>query len=254
MSQEPRRTGFSGPTLVRLLARLTDADAPPPATSLSGQLSQWLGWPDAIALSAALKGGPAAAPAAVPANPRACGATAEEQECARVRGALADAIAGDNALAARRRGPGRPSALAEAMDAQVDYAIYRHRYVSQQQAMETAIGALRGRMRAALSTRAPDMARLAMVDAVMERVLGAREQNVLGSVPTLLEGHFQRLRQAEAAALAEAQAATKPAAAAPVAPGAWLAVFRKDMQSVLLAELEIRFQPVEGLLAALRGS
>jgi hypothetical protein len=29
-------------------------------------------------------------------------------------------------------------------------------------------------------------------------------------------------------------------------------VFRKDMQSVLLAELDIRFQPVEGLLAALR--
>lgn len=247
MSQEPRRTGFSGPTLVRLLARLTDADAPPPATSLSGQLSQWLGWPDAIALSAALK----AAPGAAPAVARASGATAEEQECARVRAALSDAIAGDNALAARRRGPGRPS---EAVDAQVDFAIYRHRYVSQQQSMETAIGALRGRLRAALSTRAPDMARLAMVDAVMERVLGAREQSVLGSVPTLLEGHFQRLRQAEAAALAEAQAATKPAAAAPVAPGAWLAVFRKDMQSVLLAELEIRFQPVEGLLAALRGS
>lgn len=164
-----------------------------------------------------------------------------------MRAALADAIAGDNALAARRRGPGRP--VAEAVDAQVDYAIYRHRYVSQQQAMETAIGALRGRLRAALSTRAADMARLAMVDAVMERVLGAREQSVLGSVPTLLEGHFQRLRQAEATALSEAQAAAKPAA-----PGAWLAVFRKDMQSVLLAELEIRFQPVEGLLAALRGS
>jgi hypothetical protein len=29
-------------------------------------------------------------------------------------------------------------------------------------------------------------------------------------------------------------------------------VFRKDKQGVLLAELEIRFQPVEGLLAALR--
>lgn len=241
MSQEPRRTGFSGPTLVRLLARLTDADAPPPATSLSGQLSQWLGWPDAIALSSALKAGP---PPAAPAVARASGATAEEQECTRVRGALADAIAGDSAFTARRRGPGRPSALAEAVDAQVDYAIYRHRYVSQQQAMESAIGALRGRLRAALSTRAPDMARLAMVDAVMERVLGTREQSVLGSVPALLEGHFQRLRQAEAAALAEAQ----------VAPGAWLAVFRKDMQSVLLAELEIRFQPVEGLLAALRGS
>jgi len=34
----------------------------------------------------------------------------------------------------------------------------------------------------------------------------------------------------------------------------WLDVFRKDMQSVLLAELDVRFQPVEGLLAALRAS
>jgi hypothetical protein len=37
-----------------------------------------------------------------------------------------------------------------------------------------------------------------------------------------------------------------------VAPGAWLDAFRKDMQSVLLAELDVRLQPVEGLLAALR--
>ncbi|KAE8755722.1 DUF3348 family protein, partial [Paraburkholderia madseniana] len=35
-------------------------------------------------------------------------------------------------------------------------------------------------------------------------------------------------------------------------PGTWLNTFRKDMQSVLLAELDVRLQPVEGLLAALR--
>ncbi|MNY78813.1 hypothetical protein D3C86_2192080 [compost metagenome] len=67
----------------------------------------------------------------------------------------------------------------------------------------------------------------------------------------MLEPHFQRLRQAEAAALAEAQAAGQPATAR---PGAWLGVFRKDMQSVLLAELDIRWQPLEGLLAALQDS
>ena len=37
----------------------------------------------------------------------------------------------------------------------------------------------------------------------------------------------------------------------PAKPGAWLDTFRKDMRSVLLAELDIRFQPVEGC-AALR--
>jgi hypothetical protein len=39
-----------------------------------------------------------------------------------------------------------------------------------------------------------------------------------------------------------------------VRPGAWLDAFRKDMRSVLLAELDIRFQPVEGLLSALRAN
>ncbi|MCC8446692.1 DUF3348 family protein, partial [Xanthomonas translucens] len=34
--------------------------------------------------------------------------------------------------------------------------------------------------------------------------------------------------------------------------GAWLDVFRQDMQHVLRAELDIRFHPIEGLLAALR--
>ena len=32
----------------------------------------------------------------------------------------------------------------------------------------------------------------------------------------------------------------------------WLAVFRKDIQDVLQAELDFRFQPVDGLLEALR--
>uniref|UniRef100_UPI001F4A9EDD DUF3348 family protein n=1 Tax=Burkholderia stabilis TaxID=95485 RepID=UPI001F4A9EDD len=44
-----------------------------------------------------------------------------------------------------------------------------------------------------------------------------------------------------------------PSAAA-IVPGAWLDTFRDEMQSILLAELEVRFQTVEGLLAALRTS
>ena len=112
-----------------------------------------------------------------------------------------------------------------------------------QQAMETDIATLRARLRAALAARAPALARLATVDAVMEQALGARERSLLAGVPALLGAHFERQRAAAAAV-----------AASEAAPHAWLAGFRKDMQSVLLAELEIRFQPVEGLLAALRTS
>ena len=36
--------------------------------------------------------------------------------------------------------------------------------------------------------------------------------------------------------------------------GPWLDTFRQDMHTVLLAELDTRMQPVEGLLAALRSA
>src|SRR3546814_3755270 len=50
MAQElPRRTGFSGPALIRLLVSLNDADILEPAQSISDRLSQWLGWSEAIA-------------------------------------------------------------------------------------------------------------------------------------------------------------------------------------------------------------
>ncbi|HZZ10040.1 MAG TPA: DUF3348 domain-containing protein [Paraburkholderia sp.] len=254
MVQAPQRTALSGPALVRLLARLTDADVPESSQSLSDRLSQWLGWTDAIGLSSALNGNSPT----VAAGTRAFGA-AEENECARTRIALTNAIATDAVFGtARRGGSARIAGHGAAMpqtDTPVDYAMFRQRYQSIQQSMETGIGGLRGRLRSLLATRSPDMARLAVVDAVMERALAAREQSLLGAVPGLLAAHFARLRQSEQAALAAAEATAEVAGEVlPTPPGTWLGVFRKDMQSVLLAELDVRFQPVEGLLAALRAS
>jgi hypothetical protein len=312
--QAPQRTALSGPALIRLLARLADVDVPESRQSLSDRLSQWLGWTDAIALSSALTG----APPAVPAGARTFG-SAEEAECARVRASLVRTITGDSAFAAaKRRGPAHvlPSVAphgrcADPFAATADYALFRQRYVAMQQSMETGVGNLRGRLRALLAAKTPAMGRLAVLDAVMERALGERERNLFATVPGLLAGHFERLRdaaqQAQAAEQAAEQAADEGAKAAngaqpradaaadlaadagaalaagagaglaadsaadaaaashaadapkaslkraqAVAPGAWLDAFRKDMQSVLLAELDIRLQPVEGLLAALR--
>ena len=90
------------------------------------------------------------------------------------------------------------------------------------------------------------MAQLAAVDAVMEQALGAQEHNLLSAVPGLLEKHFVRLRQAHQALPDEPEGGALPVA--------WQDVFCKDMQAVLLAELELRFEPVEGLLEALRKS
>ncbi|ARP89385.1 hypothetical protein CAL14_02980 [Bordetella genomosp. 9] len=243
MVQVPRRQGLSGPALIRLLVRLTDVDVAQPAQSLADRLSLWLEWTDAIALSGALN---ARLPEASTPAARDGKEDGEETACAQVRASLTTAISN---AAARRRTVAHRHGRADVADEPADYTIYRQRYMTMQHAMETDIGSLRGRLRAALAARAPAMTRLAMVDAAMERALGGRERTLLALVPGLLEKHFERLRMAEEAALAQAQeagAARKPRR------GAWLETFRADMRSVLLAELDIRFQPVDGLLAALR--
>lgn len=176
----------------------------------------------------------------------------EDDECARIRASLADAIAREpEAAVSAKRATGRVLAKEGGADATVDYTVFRQRYLHLQRAMQAATGNLRGRLRDRLAQQSAELARLADVDAVMELALSPREQTLLASVPALLGEHFERLRQAEQSALADAQASEAPPTAR---PGAWLDVFRKDMQSVLLAELDVRFQPVEGLLAALRTS
>ncbi|MPS30216.1 MAG: DUF3348 domain-containing protein [Alcaligenaceae bacterium] len=240
------RTGASGPAFVRLLARLAHAHVPTPRQPLADRLSLWLGWTDAIALSAVLSGNAKAAPASTP----ACDSAARE-DCARVRDELALSIEQDRVLRPVRSRHRRDPALLVDPDDDTDFSRYRQRCLAKQQQMETGIAALRGRLRAMLAAGSPDMARLAAVDAVMERVLGTQERNLLASVPGLLEGHFLRLRKAGQAPVQKQQAAGEPAGND---PGPWLDAFRADMRGVLLAELDFRFQPVEGLLAALRAS
>ncbi|WP_068819930.1 DUF3348 family protein, partial [Xanthomonas graminis] len=133
-------------------------------------------------------------------------------------------------------------------NAPLDYAPFRQRYLSLQRAMLTASGRLRGQLRDTLARSSADMARLAEVDAVMELTLSPREQTLLAAVPALLGQHFDRLREAAQPVPDASHAAAHTAPSA----GAWLDVFRQDMQHVLRAELDIRFHPIEGLLAALR--
>ena len=226
---DPRRTRYTSSALVRQLTRLAGVDAPAPRQGFAETLGQWLGWTDAISLSGALNTPPAGTP-----GPVSVRKAAEEVE--RIKAGLARAIA--EACAA----PSQPARTARrpaepAPEVPIDYASYRQRYQSMQQAMEERIEPLRQRLRAQLAGTSPDGARLAAVDAVMEQVLAQREQLLLHGISTQrLEKRFESLKpQGE-----------------DIAAGPWLETFRQDMHAVLLAELDTRLQPVEGLLAALR--
>lgn len=219
-----QRTRFTGPALVRLLARLAQSDAPAPPRAFAPRLAEWLRWTDAVALSSAL-GAPA--PAAAPAGPRPMAAAGAQAEFTRVRQLLARSIAEDTAA------PPREALIAPE---ETGFAPFRRLHAAKQQAMEVGIVALRGRLREAVAARSPRHARLAAVDAVLEQALGPQERLLLWSVPSLLEKRFERLRAAQGA----------------TDDGGWMRGFCGELQAALLAELEIRLQPVEGLLESLR--
>ena len=218
MERELLRTGLSGSPLTAWLARhdLVERAAPPP---LVEGLGQWLGWTEAIALSAGLH-------SATEAGTRAPSLPALQREFERVNQTLRQAIAGDDTAPqpARRRPPAEPVVAADD-----GFAPHRQRYTTLQQTMEIAVKALRAQARAAVARLSP---RLAAVDAVMENMLAEREQLLLARLPTLLDTHFERLRRAHAGT-------------------AWLPRFRADLQQLATAELQLRLQPVQGLLHTL---
>lgn len=230
MAKAPSRPPLAGPAFIRLLAGFADGPLPSASPDMSDRLSQWLDWNRAVALSRALDGRlpPVAADAPV-------FDSAEQAECARVHAVLATSIRAD--ADARRAAAGE------------DYAPHRQHCVNLQRSMQAATGRLRGRLRDMLGHGSAELARLAEVDAVMEQTLSPREHALLGAVPALLGQHFERLRAAASPAPGDGDNdEALPDTAHPV----WLARFHQDMQDVLLAELDVRFQPIEGLLAALR--
>jgi len=210
------RTAFHSPPLVRLLAGLDQTPPPDPArpqANVGERLGQWLAWTDAIALSQALNQPPAQAPR---------------------RSAAASVQARAAAALARVRDDLRRAVLQDPVfqpDANADLADYRRAAQARQRAMAAAIGPLRAQLRGLLATTSAAGAHLAALDATLETALGEREHHSLAGVVPRLERHFQQLQQAQVPH--------------------WRDSFHQTLQQVLLAELDLRLQPAQGLLDAL---
>lgn len=212
----------AGPVFVRQLARVAGVDAgqgPP----LAATLAQWIDWHRAVTLAGALDGRPAGADATAP-DPEIV------RDCARDHARLREAILSDPLLADAPAPDAAPDA------AGADFAPLRACHLAHQRAMLAATGRLRGRLRDRLAT-VPRLARLGEVDAALEQALAPREHALLAGLPDLLARHFERMRD--------------QAAATGTPGGAWPVRFRRDLRAVLLAELDLRFSPVQALLAAL---
>ena len=245
-------TPFNSTALVRLLAGLGLGDGAPSPLTLAERWSPWLAWTDAIALSAVM--GPVVVPVMGPAigpvmgpGPAAAGvevgadrairasAAAAADACRCLRQELSAAITRDPVLAAApqrmaRAAPAQPAQPSPAADMPpmdpADFSALRRQYQTHQQAMDTRIGALRGQLRSALQSGPPALARLAALDAVLDSALAGRQRQLLASVPGWLDQHFKR----------------RPPTLAAAAAG---------LQRALLAELDLRLLPLQGLVDAL---
>lgn len=249
MAQRLPRTRFNSSALLRVLSELVETDESASKQSFAERLGQWLDIGDALALFSALdeRGAGAAEPGPEASSPDIA---AVRDRLTRVRATLVNSITGEaRAEAGKVRIELPVPTPNETVERAADFAPYHRYYLAHQRDMAASIGPLRVGARAALAQRSADHARLAALDAVLDNALSARERNLLATVPALLARRFGHLRDAHQARLAEAQAADDPARW--MQAGGWLAVFCADLRAVLLAELELRLQPVAGLLAAL---
>jgi len=234
--------------LVRVLGDLTPTAVPESNQPFAERLGLWLDFKDGLALFAVLQGDATAAAEGPSAAPPAQSA-ALWKAFARVRDALTESIAKMDVSPAGTA-PMQPATPPPASaNGAADFAPYRQYYRDQQRDMAASIASLRATVCAALSRQSPSLKQLAALDAVLDKALLTRESSLLATIPGLLAKRFEQRYDAHRAALEKTQ--TPDAPDQWLQPGNWLALFCEEMRAALLAELELRLQPVKGLIAAL---
>jgi hypothetical protein len=237
------RTNFHSSHLIRCLAELDLSKDVDPASDFADELGQWMHFTDAIAFSSVLESGLAKHASQSPALRTTTGArlTAEFE---RVRAFMANAIIKSCAPS----GGKSAIALPLPVDLEVTYAPYRRFYEAQQRDMELSVEPLRVNLREALAKASPRLRKLAELDAIMDKFLREREARLLARVPMLLQKRFDTHHAAHQDQLAASGQVDNPATW--MQPGGWLARFCSELQTLLLAEAELRLQPSAGLLKA----
>lgn len=252
MTQAALRTHFNTSKLIRILDDLAPTDGAPPPPVFAQRLGQWVSFTDAMTLYAALTPGatPEHAGAARTGTAATAAFAAADAELTQVRTAMVQIIQRSCSAvpgSARIKFPLPP--IETGPEIAVPYAPFLRFCMSVQREMDARVGPLRASVRQALMAASPALRQLAALDAVFETVLGERERRLLATVPPLVEKRFNALRQEHLQVLAATGQADDSAAW--VRPGAWLARFRDELRGVLLAQWELRLQPVTGLVQAL---
>ncbi len=214
------------------MARWLPERADAPRQDVAERLGQWLNVKEAIGLHTARA---VRAPVGAPTAPHDLSAPETtalherlQAELQRVRAVLTQSIRARDA-----------THIPDPNDLDTEFALFHQHLIDQQRRMELSVDALRAHVREQFARSTPAHAQLAALDAQMERLFGGREQRLLGQLPLWVRARYQALRREAAASPADAGAP----------PGLhWLADFAAELEQLLFAELDLRLQPVIGLI------
>ena len=234
------QASLNGSRLIRALEGLAVSDVEVSHKHFAMRLGQLIDLSDSISISQVH--GRASAAGFEPSENTS---EAVEAEFLQVRSSVVGSILksfGESAGPGRIRFP-RPGADAPANSAD-GYQPYGKFYAAQQREMDFKTQQLRSHVREIVASASPELAHLATLDEVLADTLGVHSRKFFAKIPALLGKRFDHLLTAYHQSQGKAQNDT----------GTWpelLEIFSRDTRELLLAEVEARLLPTQGLIGAL---
>ena len=190
-------------------------------------------------------------------EPGAAAADTAREEALRVRMSLMRSVVGSFSQAA---GPARiklPSLeTGVPLEKLASFEPYHHFYAAHQREFASRIQTLQLGVRDAVGAVSAELAQLAALDEAIRDGLATYAQQNLVHIPQLLARRFDFLLQEHQSRQGEQDMAGTVAQSDEdilktwTGPTGWLGRFFEEMQGLLLAELELRLLPVQGLIEA----
>lgn len=230
--------------LVRLLSDFSVADIQATSRDFADRLGQLLGFADSIILADALKPQRAVTGAST---------------CAAAEAIKAAFLQGQNSLVTLIFSSCTPGAEStrvrwpalNATPVPVIYEPYERFYLALQRQLDTGVRGLRSSVRDGMTRVSTGLAQLAALDLALEDRLWSHSRRFYGVIPRILEQRFQHLNLQKPDQPEPARPASQQRQVASDRPVEWQSQFCRETRSLLLAELELRLQPVMGLIEAL---
>jgi hypothetical protein len=142
-----------------------------------------------------------------------------------------------------------PEITGELLNDPQGFQPYARFYSLQQSELERRTSIIRGLLMAELRARSDELSRVAALDTALEPLLLNFGRRCFAVIPDLLESRFEQWRERQRHR--DAEAGQDSTLAEWASERGWITQFHRDMRRLLRAEMDLRTEPLRGLLKTL---